>query len=286
MNLPGPIAAFLGSSPHLQNRLGEFMFTMRNTFLGFAAAALAGVTSSANAADTGTLKMTFVYGGAPPTPALVDINKDKEFCGKTDLKDEKLIVNPKNGGIKNVIFYVYTGRGGSKLPEFAPVNNKFTLANDKCRFEPHIVIMQTGDTLTVTNPDEVGHNANMQFLSNAPQNFQIPPGGEKSVSLEKAEPAPIPVDCNIHPWMKSYVVVADHPFVGISNEDGVLEIKGLPVGKLTFRLWHENADGSIKEIKVGSKKEKLSKNNIELNIKAGENDLGKVEIAAGAFSLK
>ena len=126
----------------------------------------------------------------------------------------------------------------------------------------------------------------VQFLSNAPQNFKIPPGGEKSVSLEKAEPAPIPVDCNIHPWMKSYVVVADHPFVGISNEDGVLEIKGLPVGKLTFRLWHENADGSIKEIKVGSKKEKLSKNNIELNIKAGENDLGKVEIAAGAFSLK
>ena len=69
----------------------------------------------------------------------------------------------------------------------------------------HIVIAQTGDTLKVTNPDAVGHNANLGFFNNKQQNFTIPAGQEKTVALEESEPAPIPVDCNIHPWMKSYV---------------------------------------------------------------------------------
>ena len=185
---------------------------MRKRFLNLVAlaaatASTAMISSAAYGEETGTLKMTFVYGGAPPVPEKVDVNKDQEFCGKVPLLDEKLVVNSENSGLKNVVFYVYTGRGGSKLPEFAPSSKTYELANDQCRFEPHVVVLQTGDTLKVTNPDAVGHNANMQFLVNPPQNFQIPPGGDKSVQLDNAEPAPIPVECNIHPWMKAYVVV-------------------------------------------------------------------------------
>lgn len=256
---------------------------MKKTLLSLAVLAATSVGSTGNGEETGTLKMTFVYGGAPPVPEKVDVNKDREFCGKIPLIDEKLVVNSDNNGLKNVVFYVYTGRGGSKLPDFEPTNDTHELANDQCRFEPHIVVMQTGDTLKVTNPDEVGHNANMQFLINPPQNFQIPPGGDKSVQLEDAEPAPIPVECNIHPWMKAYVIVMEHPFVGVSDKDGVLEIKGLPPGELEFRLFHEGATGSIKEVKIDGKKERLSRNRISLKIKPGMNDLGKVEIPADVF---
>lgn len=245
--------------------------------------AAASVGSVVYAEETGTLKMTFVYDGPPPVPEKIDVNKDQAFCGKVPLFDEKVVVNSENNGLKNVIFYVYTGRGGSKLPDFAPSSKTHELANDKCRFEPHVVLLQTGDTLKVTNPDEVGHNANMNFIVNPPQNFQIPPGGDKSVQLEQAEPAPIPVECNIHPWMKAYVVVLEHPFVGLSDKDGVLEIKDLPVGELEFRLFHEGATGAIKEIKIGGKKEKLNRNRISLKIKPGMNDLGKVEIPAESF---
>ena len=77
--------------------------------------------------------------------------------------------------------------------------NTHTLANENCRFEPHILITQTGDKLKVTNPDPVGHNANMNFFNNRAENLMIPAGQEQLVSLDKAEPAPIPIDCNIHP---------------------------------------------------------------------------------------
>jgi len=199
-------------------------------------------------AQTGDLKIKFEYGGAAPVPTLIKVDKDVEFCGKHKLENEQLIVNPANKGVKNVVVYVYTGRGGSDIDDVDPANNTHTLANENCRFEPHIVIAQTGDTLKVTNPDQVGHNANLGFFNNKQQNFTIPSGQEKEVELEESEPAPIPVDCNIHPWMKAYIVVLDHPFAAKSDENGELIIKGLPTGELVFRAYHEA--GAIKEVQI------------------------------------
>jgi plastocyanin len=239
-------------------------------------------TVQAPAAETGDLKIRFEYGGDPPKPDAIDVNKDKEFCGKHPLMDERLIVSEKNKGIKNVLVYVYTGRGGSDLDKVEPVKNTHTLANDKCRFEPHIVVAQVGDTLKITNPDPVGHNANLGFFNNKAANFLIPPGQEKLVELEKDEPAPIPVDCNIHPWMKSFVVVLDHPFAAVSDENGDLIIKGLPVGKkLVFRAFHEA--GSIQEVKIDGKDEPWKRSRFEVEIKAGENDMGTAVIDPDTF---
>ena len=234
------------------------------------------------AARAGDLKIRFEYGGNPPGTSPVKVTKDVEFCGKHKIDDERLIVNPNNKGIKNVIVYVYTGRGGSDLDDVAPKKNVHELANDKCRFEPHVVIAQTGDTLKVTNPDAVGHNANLNFFKNKAQNFVIPAGQEKTVELEEAEPAPIPVDCNIHPWMRAYVVVLEHPYAAKSNDDGELLIEGLPEGKeLTFRVNHEA--GRIDEVKIDGKDEEWTRSRFELTIKPGMNDLGTVVIPTEAF---
>lgn len=233
-------------------------------------------------AQTGDLKIKFVFGGDPPAAQEVNVNKDVEFCAKKPLLSDRLLVNPTNKGVKNVIVYVYTGRGGSKLDDVDPANNTHTLANENCRFNPHIVIAQTGDTLRVTNPDAVGHNANLGFFNNKQENFTIPAGQEKSVELKKDEPAPIPVDCNIHPWMKAYVVVLDHPFAAVSDENGDLLIKGLPAGDdLVFRAYHEA--GSLSEVEIGGKREDWKRSRFEVKIKKGMNDLGTVVIPKNAL---
>lgn len=242
------------------------------------------VTVPAWSQETGTLKARFVYGGAAFQPKAIVADKDAQFCGQHNLVNERLLVNADNGGLKNVVLYVFTGRGGSKLPPQSPSNATIELANDKCRFEPHIVTLQVGDTLKITNPDPIGHNANMNFFANAAQNITIPPGGEKLVKIEKPEPAVIPVDCNIHPWMRSYVVALDHPFAAVSNENGELEITGLPAGEtLVFRLYHEAADSAIKEILIDGKATEPRRNLLELPIKAGMNDFGTITIPADAL---
>lgn len=262
--------------------LGETPLNIRPLIAGTAAACA--LTASMAMAETGTLKMRFVYDSKDaPKVELIEPNKDIAFCGQHDIPNEKLLVDSETKGIKNVLVYVYTGRGGTKLDDVAPKNATHELANDKCRFEPHYVIAQTGDTLKITNPDSVGHNANLNFFANKAENLMIPAGADKEVALEKPEPAAIPVECNIHPWMRAYVVVLEHPYAAVSGEDGTLTIEGIPTGEVMFRVTHEA--GKIDEVTIDGGKESWRRSRFELDIKPGMNDLGDVLVPADALSL-
>ncbi|TWU08314.1 hypothetical protein Pla52n_08960 [Stieleria varia] len=250
-----------------------------------AAAALL-VLPSANADETATLKMTFKYKGDAPAPKFLDPNKDKAFCGLHKIPDESLVVNQENNGIKNVIVYLKAGRRDRKnLPDTKPEPKTHILANENCRFEPHVIIAHAGDTIKVTNPDTVGHNANFAFFANNQQNLTVPSGGAVEVKVDEAEPAAIPVACNIHEWMLSHLIVLDHPFAAVSDENGVLEIKGIPAGvEFEFRASHDT--GSFDDISVGGKAEKWENNRFKMELKPGMNDLGVVELDAADFQSK
>ena len=233
--------------------------------------------AAAAAAGT-TLKLRFQYGGGVVEAPKVNITQDASFCGKHDLRDERLIVNPDNLGLKNVVVYVYTGRGGSKIETVPPRNQTVEIANKNCRFEPHIGVVQVGDTIRVTNPDSIGHNFNVGFFANDPVNVTIPSGEFKEITPENSEPAPIPVACNIHPWMTGYVIVFDHPYVGVSDENGDVTIPGLPEGPLVFRVFHEA--GSIQEVKINEESVTWEKSRFQQEIKTGVNDMGTVTVPA------
>lgn len=233
------------------------------------------LVTAGGAAETAELKVRFEYDSVAPDQEKIVPNQDAAFCGKHDLRKENLVVDPETKGIKNVVLYVYTGRGGTKLPKMPSVNATHRLDNKDCRFEPHILITQVGDTLEIGNPDPVAHNANLNFFNNTSQNLTIPPKQSVTVELEKDEPAPIPVECNIHPWMKGYVVVLEHPYAGVSEADGTLVIKGLPAGEdLTFRVYHEALKiKEVEEMETGKTK-KFKRARIELELEPGMNDLG------------
>lgn len=235
-----------------------------------------------SAQNTGDLKIQFKYGGDAPDAKSITPTTNAEYCGKHPMIDPRLLVNGENKGLKNVVVYVYTGRGGSDLDYEGGEPETKELANQDCQFEPHIVIAKAGDTLKVTNPDEIGHNANIQFFKNKAVNPTIPAGQEVIVELEEAEPAPIPVACNIHPWMTAYLVVLDHPYAAVSDADGNMVIKGLPVGEeLVFRAYHESA--RIKEAEVDGKKVDWKRSRFEVTIKPGVNDMGTVILDADQF---
>ena len=233
---------------------------------------------------TGDLKITFKLKGDFEKLKDIDPTTDKAFCGKKAVPNERLIVKKENMGIKNVLVYLYNHRKGTELPEQPVPKRTLKLDNNKCRFEPHVLLTQVGDTIEIFNSDPVGHNANIQFFNNKSENMQIPPGQSKPYVLKETEPAPMPISCSIHPWMVSHVLVVDHAFHGISNEDGVLEIKGVPVGKeIVFKAWHEK--GTFKEdILVDGEEEKWKKNILEIEIKPGMNEMV-VEVPIGNFDL-
>jgi uncharacterized protein (DUF2141 family) len=61
----------------------------------------------------------------------------------------------------------------------------------------------------------------------------------------------IPIKCNIHPWMRSYVSVIAHPFFAVTGEDGSFEITGLPPGEYTVEAVHERLGSKEMKITVG-----------------------------------
>jgi hypothetical protein len=61
------------------------------------------------------------------------------------------------------------------------------------------------------------------------------------------------VDCDLHSWMRGWVVVAEHPFYVVTNEQGEFSLDNVPPGKYSLEVWHETLGIVKQELVVGSK---------------------------------
>jgi hypothetical protein len=203
--------------------------------------------------------------------------------------DESLVVNAQNKGIANVVVFLYLAKG-EKTP---PIHESYKesekmdvlLDNVKCRFEPHVVAVRTTQTLLVGNKDGFGHNTNVTTFVNQPQNVIVPAGGQLKINFSSVETTMSPIACNIHPWMKAYAVIKDHPYIGISDKDGNVSIKNVPAGNWTFQIWHERP-GFVTAGTQGGKPVKWERGRVKLAIKSGANDLGEIKLSSSILAKK
>jgi len=238
---------------------------------------------SADAQEWGTLKGRFVVDGKVPSPAPLNVTKEK-LCEGHDLVNESLLVG-EDGSLANVAVYVYL-KSGKKIsaihPDYeAAASEKVVLDNEHCRFEPHVLLLRTSQTLEIKNSDTFGHNTNFAGFKNKGFNKIVEAGNTQDAQLTKRETTPMPVSCNIHPWMKGHILIRDDPYMAITAEDGTFEIKNLPVGKHEFQFWHETA-GRLKSVKYAGGKAS-SKGRAKIEIKPGDNDLGEIKVKASMF---
>jgi plastocyanin len=235
------------------------------------------------AEEWGTLKGRFTFGGAVPASSQLKADKDVEVCGKHKLLSEEMVVGADKG-VANVVVFV-RDKSVKVHPDLAASKSeKVVLDNKNCRFEPHVAFVQTGQTLVLKNSDTVGHNSNVATIKNPPSNSLIPAGGESTVTFSNDEAIPAQVTCNIHPWMKSWLVVRPNPYAAVSKADGSFEIKNVPAGgELELQLWHEKA-GYIGEVTIGGKAEKIAKGRKKVKVAAGDNDLGEMVLNASLFN--
>jgi len=251
---------------------------MRHLRVLFAMGLALALPVAARAQQWGDLEGTFVYRGTPPAPTKIVPEKDPQFCGQHPLVEEKIVVNKENGGLANVVVYLFTSPGAKVAihPDYEKAaKTELVIDNQKCRFEPHVSAIRTGQPLALTNTDPIGHNTKADFFSNNPFNDLIPAGGKITKTFTSAEAAPAPLSCNIHPWMRAYLLVRDNPYFAVSDKDGKFTIKNLPAGDHTFVVWHET--GYLSSVSVDGKATTWARGRAKVTIKAGKNSLGKVE---------
>jgi plastocyanin len=194
-----------------------------------------------------TIKGQIVWKGAIPVPGKPDIKTDKEHClSKGGLVYEDLQINPKTKGVKNVWVYLKPATG-NQFPA-AAINPALAKAQPKehvidqpcCQFVPRVLAVRDGDTLLVKNSAPVPHNVNYNADNDA-FNQTVPAGGQyKHAKPLAAQLHPITFKCDIHPWMAGRIMVFDHPYYALTDENGNFEIKGAPAGNFRIFYRHEN----------------------------------------------
>lgn len=237
----------------------------------------------AHAADWGSIKGRFIVEGAPPKPEPLVVTKD-QFCIDKKPVNHSLVVSDK-GELANAVVYLRVERG-KKVdvhPDFEKsLAEPAVLDNAGCEFHPHISLVRVGQPFVIKNSDPVGHNTNAVLTANGNFNELIAQGEDKKKTFAKSESLPMPVSCNIHPFMQAHLLVQDHPYMIASGADGSFEIKNVPAGKHKFQFWHEKS-GYLKNVKLAQGTTDR-KGQADLTIAAGQTlDLGDIKIPATAL---
>ena len=113
-----------------------------------------------------------------------------------------------------------------------------TLDQDGCRYHPHVLGIQAGQTLAIKNSDGILHNIKAKAKANRPFNISQPTVMTSTKTFDKPE-VMVALECNVHGWMHAWLGVLPHPFFGVSGADGSFTLKGLPPGTYTIEAWHE-----------------------------------------------
>jgi hypothetical protein len=64
------------------------------------------------------------------------------------------------------------------------------------------------------------------------------PKGAADIDASFEEPGIYRLKCDVHPWMRTFVVTTDNPFYAVSGADGSFNIGKVPDGKYKIVAWH------------------------------------------------
>jgi plastocyanin len=210
-------------------------------------------SSVVSGTGTATLRGQVKFEGQAPRATPINMAADPS-CAKqhsTPVLTQAVVADAK-GGLQNVVVFVADGLGDRT---FDPPKQPAVIQQKGWRYQPHALALQANQRLEVVNDDPVGHNVHFAPANNRESNKAEPPGTKVDESFPREEVA-IPVKCNVHPWMRSYVAVFKHPYFAVTGNDGSFDLNNLPPGTYTVEAWHEKLGTAIQRVTIGANETK------------------------------
>ena len=227
-------------------------------------------------AQTGTIKGRLIWGdeNIPAVKVVVEkgkSEKDPDLCAKDEaILSRDLLVDPKTKGVAYAFAYLVRPKGDStqQTKDLLAKKPEVVLDQKNCEFQPYALPLHKDQKLVIKSSDPKSHNVRFSGIANTGINQMVAPQGELKVTLIP-DKLPLELHCDIHPWMKGYLMVLDHPFFTTTATDGSFEIKGVPAGDQNLILWQNKVGYANKGFGRG----------IPVTVKAGEvTDVGDVKI--------
>ena len=153
--------------------------------------------------------------------------------------------------------------------EIVLTKNQVSLRQKEKTFEPHVLAITKGSSVTFTNEDNFFHNV---FSLTRGSRFNIgrkKPGVDVTKTFTKS--GIIKVFCDIHPQMSAYILCLDTPYFSNVDKNGNYTISNLPDGKYKLQFFNPEIkiEDQIMELKNGVIVEKnfiISPDNSSANI--------------------
>lgn len=195
-------------------------------------------------ATTGIIQGVVDYKGTPPPQPKVAASQDPE-CAKLKLVDRKVVVT--GGHLRDVHVRIKSGTAGTYIVPAAAV----VVDQNKCMYEPRVVGAMAGQKIQIRNSDPTFHNVRgthgEHTVFNHGHPMKFPPIEHDSAG----KPGEVlTLRCDIHPWMRGYAAVTDHPFFQVTGADGSFELTNVPVGTYTLEAWHPELGLKSAQVKV------------------------------------
>lgn len=208
-------------------------------------AALLGLVVSwavAGQAAAGTIKGTIRLAGGAVEIKKLKVTVDHGVCGT--VKDAEDLVVSADMGIRNAVVSLLTPPPKATWSAAPAVQTD----QKQCVFVPRVVVVPAGGTVEFLNSDRLLHNLHSASADNPTFNRTQPKG--RTIPIAFRRPEIIRIDCDLHPWMRAWVVVAEHPFYAVTNDRGEFTLENVPPGAYTLQVWHESLGVVKKDVAV------------------------------------
>lgn len=173
------------------------------------------------------------------------------------------VVTGDNGTLQNVVVYL---KGDFNPYSFPEATEPVKIDQLGCVYVPHVVAVTTRTPVQIHNSDSATHNSATITKANISWNETQTVGG---TPVERGFARPeisLALKCNLHPWMKVYVAIFNHPYFQVTGKNGSFTLKNIPPGNYTLSAWQEHYGTIEQPVSVAPKGEQT----VELSFKAGE----------------
>jgi plastocyanin len=171
----------------------------------------------------GLIEGTVLFRGVPPKNPIPD---DAGF--RRDL----IQVHRQTGGIRDVLAYLEPDPKLQPAPGQKKASRPLLMDQVDHQFVPRVMAVLAHAPITFTNSDPANHNVRTSSDQRKNEfNVYTGVGGKYQHDFQPhPKNKPVRVSCDIHPWMRAWIYVMEHPFFAVTASEGQFQIAGVPPG--------------------------------------------------------
>lgn len=188
-----------------------------------------------------------LMGTAIPEAQIARIYRDSALCGE-EVIGEELNVAEGSRGIDGVIVSLEGTTGGKPKPK----EDMIVIENRGCRFIPYVAATVVGSTLQIQNTDPILHTTHARFQTRYGWTLWnvVQHAGAPGITKPLTAIGMVDIRCDLHPNMRSYVHVFNHPYFTVTDPEGLFEFTNVPAGTYQLTVWHARIGSKVRLITV------------------------------------